>query len=191
MNVAVINVRLLSPGDPAVVGALLAAMVLARVPLFVFASLQASLLPGLAGAIAAGDPARFRRLVARGCAIVTALGLAGGIPAVIFGPRLTRVLFAAHPVLSSADFAWLAAGTLCYMLAMVLGQGAMALSRHRDQLLAWVAGAVVLVVITLAPGNVTVRVVAAYTLSSLTVALALALVLVPPPGQAGQPPRTG
>jgi O-antigen/teichoic acid export membrane protein len=186
-NIAVINIRLLSPGDPAVVGALLAAMVLARVPLFVFASLQASLLPGLAGAMAAGDTVRFRRLLARGCGIVTALGLAGGIPAVILGPWLTRVLFAAHTELSHADFAWLAAGTLCYMLAMVLGQGAMALSRHRDQLLAWLAGAVVLVVITLAPGNVTVRVVAAYTLSSLTVTLALALVLfvrTPGPGRA-------
>jgi O-antigen/teichoic acid export membrane protein len=177
VNVAVISVRLLSPGDPAVVGALLAAMVLARVPLFVFASLQASLLPGLAGAIAAGDPARFRQLAIRGCGIVTALGLAGGIPAVILGPWLIRVLFAARPVLSYADFAWLASGTLFYMLAMVLGQGAMALSRHRDQLLAWLAGAAVLVVITLGPGEVKTRVVVAYALSSLTVAVVLALVL--------------
>jgi O-antigen/teichoic acid export membrane protein len=189
-NVAVINIRLLSPGDPAVVGALLAAMVLARVPLFVFASLQASLLPGLAGAMAAGDTVRFRRLMARGCGIVTALGLAGGIPAVILGPWLTRVLFATHAELSYADFAWLAAGTLCYMLAMVLGQGAMALSRHRDQLLAWLAGAIVLVAITLAPGNVTVRVVAAYTLSSLTVALALALVLFVRTPRVGRVPAT-
>jgi O-antigen/teichoic acid export membrane protein len=187
VNVAVINVRLLSPGDNAVVVALLAAMVLARVPLFVFASLQASLLPGLAGAIAANDPARFRQLLARGCAIVTFLGLAGGVPAVILGPWLIRVLFAARPVLGHADFALLAAGTLFYMLAMVLGQGAMALSRHRDQLLAWVAGAVVLAVITLGPGEVKLRVEAAYTLSSLTVALALALVLfvrAPRPGRA-------
>jgi O-antigen/teichoic acid export membrane protein len=175
VNVAVINIRLLSPGDNAVVVALLAAMVLARVPLFVFTSLQASLLPGLAGAVAAGDQARFRQLMARGCATVTLLGLAGGLPAVVLGPWLIRVLFAARPVLGYADFAWLAVGTLFYMLAMVLGQGAMALSRHRDQLLAWVAGAVVLAVITLAPGQVTLRVVAAYTLSSLTVAVALAL----------------
>jgi O-antigen/teichoic acid export membrane protein len=187
VNVAVINVRLLSPGDNAAVVALLAAMVLARVPLFVFASLQASLLPGLAAAIAADDQARFRQLMARGCAIVTLLGLAGGVPAVVLGPWLIRVLFAARPVLGYADFAWLAAGTLFYMLAMVLGQGAMALSRHRDQLLAWVAGAVVLTVITLAPGQVTLRVVAAYTLSSLTVVLALVLVLflrAPRPGRA-------
>jgi O-antigen/teichoic acid export membrane protein len=178
VNVAVINVRLLSPSDNAVVVALLAAMVLARVPLFVFTSLQASLLPGLAGAIAAGDLARFRQLLARGCAVVTILGLAGGLAAVILGPWLIRVLFAARPVLGYADFTWLAAGTLFYMLAMVLGQGAMALSRHRDQLLAWVAGAVVLAVITLSPGEVKLRVVVAYAVSSLTVTLAMALVLL-------------
>lgn len=176
-NIAVINVKLLSPGHPAVVAALLAAVVLARVPLFVFASLQASLLPGLADAIAVGELTRFRQLVIRGSGIVTALGLVGGVPAVIAGPFLIRVLFAARPVLGWTDFALLASGTLCYMLAMVLGQGAMALSRHRDQLLAWIAGTVVLGVITFLPGEVKLRVEAAYALSSLTVAGALALVL--------------
>jgi O-antigen/teichoic acid export membrane protein len=178
VNVAVINLKLLSPGHPAIVGALLAAMVLARVPLFVFTSLQASLLPGLAGAIASGEQARFRRLVVRGCAIVTALGLAGGVPAVLLGPWLIRVLFAARPVLGYADFAWLASGTVFYMLAMVLGQGAMALSRHREQLFAWIAGTAVLILITVLPGDVRLRVEAAYALSSLTVALTLALVLM-------------
>jgi O-antigen/teichoic acid export membrane protein len=175
VNIAVINVRLLSPRDPAVVGALLAAMILARVPLFVFTSLQASLLPGLAGAIAAGDQARFRQLVGRGCVIVAVLGIGAGVPGAILGPWLSRVLFAARPALGHADFALLAAGTLCYMLAMVLGQAVMAGSRHRDQLLAWVAGALVLAVITLGPGDVRLRVEVAYALSSLTVAGALAL----------------
>jgi O-antigen/teichoic acid export membrane protein len=177
VNVAVINVRLLSPGDPAVVGALLAAMILARVPLFVFTSLQVSLLPGLAGAVAAADKARFRQLAARGCGIVTVLGIAGGVPAAILGPWLIRVLFAARPTLGHADFAWLAAGTLFYMLAMVLGQSAMALSRHRDQLLGWMTGVLVLVAITLGPGEVKRRVEVGYALSSLTVAVVLALVV--------------
>jgi O-antigen/teichoic acid export membrane protein len=177
VNVAVINVRLLSPGDPAVVGALLAAMILARVPLFVFTSLQVSLLPGLAGAVAAADKARFRQLAARGCGIVTVLGIAGGVPAAILGPRLIRVLFAVRPTLGHADFAWLASGTLFYMLAMVLGQSAMALSRHRDQLLGWMTGVLVLVAITLGPGEVKRRVEVGYALSSLTVAVVLALVV--------------
>ena len=175
LNVAVINVRLLSPGDPAVVGALLAAMILVRVPLFVFTSLQVSLLPGLAGATAAADRPRFRRLAARGCGIVAVLGLCGGVPAVVLGPRLIRVLFAARPGLGNVDFAWLASGTLFYMMALVLGQSVMALSRHRDQLLGWLAGVVVLVAVTLGPGEVQRRVEMAYALSSLTAAAVLAV----------------
>ena len=178
INVAVISVRLLSPRDPATVGALLAALVLARVPLFVFTSLQTALLPGLAGAVATGDQARFRLLLGRGCAIVVIIGVAGGLPAVIFGPWLIRVLFGARPVLGHASFAWLAAGTLCYMLALVLGQGAMALARHRDQLLSWICGVAVLAIVTTLPGEVTMRVVAAYALGSGTVAAVLAAVLL-------------
>src|SRR5262249_5809123 len=145
INAAVINVRLLSPGDPAVVGALLAAMVLIRVPLFVFTSLQVSLLPGLARAVAVGDRARYRRLLSRACAVVVVLGVGFGVPGTVLGPWLTRVLFAARPVLGREDFALLALGTLCYMLALVLGQGAMALSRHRDLLACWLVGACVLI----------------------------------------------
>jgi O-antigen/teichoic acid export membrane protein len=178
INVAVISARLLSPGDPTVVGALLAALVLARVPLFVFTSLQTALLPGLAGAITAGDQRRFRLLLGRACTLVVILAVAAGLPAVIVGPRLTQVLFGARPVLGNASFAWLAFGTLCYMLALVLGQGAMALTRHRDQLLAWLAGVTVLAVITMAPGEVTTRVVAAYAAGCGTVAVALAIVLL-------------
>jgi O-antigen/teichoic acid export membrane protein len=178
INAAVISARLLSPGNPAMVGALLAAAVLARAPLFVFTSLQTSLLPSLAGAVAADDPVRFRHLLARSGGVVVILGLVGGLVTTILGPWLTQVLFAARPVLGNAVFAWLAAGTLCYMLAMVLGQGAMALSRHRDQLLSWLAGAAVLAVITTAPGEVTVRLVAAYAAGCATAAVALAIVLV-------------
>jgi O-antigen/teichoic acid export membrane protein len=178
VNVGVVNAKLLSPGNAAVVGALLSAIILARVPLFVFASLQASLLPGLAAAVTAGEQRRFRRLVLRGMAIVAALGLAGGLIAVVLGPWLVQALFAAQRVLGPADFGWLAAGTFFYMLAMVLGQGAMALSHHRDLLFAWIAGTVVLAAITAVPGEVRLRVEIAYAVSSLTVALALALVLL-------------
>src|SRR6266702_1736895 len=160
------------------VGPLLAAAVMARIPLFVFTSLQTSLLPGLAGAIAAGDRARFRLLLYRSCGVVKVLGIACGLPATILGPWLTQVLFGARPVLGNAAFGWLAFGTLCYMLAMVLGQGAMALSRHRDQLLSWLAGAAVLAVITTAPGEVTMRVVTAYGAGCATVAVVLAVVLL-------------
>ena len=174
---AVVNVRLLAAGDPAVAGSVLSAMVIARVPLFVFASLQAALLPGLASAIARGEQARFRQLLARSCGAVALLAAGAGLPAVVLGPWLARVLFAARPAPGRAEFAVLAAGTGCFMLAMVLGQGAMVLSRHRAQLLAWLAGTLLLAAITLGPGPVRFRVEAGYAVSSAAVACGLALVL--------------
>jgi hypothetical protein len=178
VNVAVIDVDLLAPGRPAVVGALLAAMVLARVPIFVFASLQAALLPGLASAAAAGDFRRFRLLLRQTSAAVAALGLAGGVLATVFGPWLGPILFGVRHVLHWSDFALLGFGSACYMLALVLGQGAIALGRHRDQLLSWVAGGVVLAAVTLLPGEVRLRVEFAYAASSLTVAVLLGIVLM-------------
>jgi O-antigen/teichoic acid export membrane protein len=202
VNVAVIDVDLLAPGRPAAVGALLAAMVLARVPIFVFASLQAALLPGLASASAAGDLRRFRWLLRRASAAVAALGLSGGVLAAVFGPWLGPLLFGVEHVLHWSDFLLLAFGTTCYMLALVLGQGAIALSRHRDQLLSWIAGGMVLAVVTLLPGQVDLRVEFAYAASSLTVAVLLGLVMLrrraqftpPVPGEtskAGRPEIAG
>jgi O-antigen/teichoic acid export membrane protein len=178
VNVAVIDLDLLAPGRPAVVGALLAAMVLVRVPIFVFTSLQAALLPGLAGAAAAGDFRRFRWLLGQAAAAVVALGLAGGVLATVFGPWLGPSLFGVQHVLHWSDFALLATGTACYMLALVLGQGAIALNRHRDQLLSWTAGGVVLAAVTSLPGDVSLRVEFAYAASSLTVVVLLGMVLL-------------
>lgn len=196
VNVAVIDVDLLAPGRPAVVGALLAAMVLARVPIFVFTSLQAALLPGLAGAAAAGDFRAFRWLLGRAASAVVVLGLACGVLASVFGPWLGPTLFGVQPVLHWPDFALLATGTACYMLALVLSQGAIALNRHRDQLLAWIVGGAVLAAVTALPGDVGLRVECAYAGSSLTVVIVLSLVLLrhrarfapPAPAVAVSPP---
>ncbi|MFD4908277.1 polysaccharide biosynthesis protein [Kitasatospora purpeofusca] len=167
VNAAVVSTQLLAPHDAALVAGLLNAVVLARVPLFVFGSLQASLLAGLASAAAVGDRAGFSKLLARTCGVVVVLGVAGGIPATILGPWLIQVLFKADDVLGSLDFLWMSAGTLCYMLAMVLGQALLVLHRHRLQLLGWALGTVGLVVTTLVPGAVATRVCLAYTMGSL------------------------
>lgn len=177
VNAAVVSTKLIAPEEGALVAGLLNAIVLARVPLFVFGSLQASLLSGLATAGAAGDRAGFSRLLARTSVVVTALGLAGGIPATLLGPWLIRVLFKAEDGLGHAAFFWISAGTLFYMLAMVLGQALLVLHKHRLQLLGWAVASLVLIGVTLLPGEVATRVCLAYTLASLTAALGMATAL--------------
>ncbi|MFD3698591.1 lipopolysaccharide biosynthesis protein [Streptomyces sp. NPDC058646] len=177
VNAAVVSTKLLAPAEAALVAGLLNVIVLARVPLFVFGSLQASLLSGLSAAAAAGDRAGFSRLLGRTCLVVTALGVAGGVPATLLGPWLIQVLFKAEDGLGQAVFFWISAGTLFYMLAMVLGQALMVLHKHSLQLLSWAVATVVLLGVTLMPGDAATRVCLAYTLASLTAVLGMAVAL--------------
>ncbi|MGW0216252.1 lipopolysaccharide biosynthesis protein [Micromonospora chokoriensis] len=177
VNIGVINVKVLDPSDVATAGALLSALVLVRIPLFVFASLQASLLPGLATTATTGDLAGFHSLLRRALGIVTALGLTGAVGAVLLGPWLVQTLFDAPGVLGHGDFAWLAVATLAYLWAMVLGQALLALDRHRAQALAWAVGVAALVVATLAPVTTALRVELGYAVGSVVVAATMAVLL--------------
>jgi O-antigen/teichoic acid export membrane protein len=191
VNVGVVNVKLLAPQDVALTGALLSALVLVRIPLFVFASLQASLLTGLSTSAAAGDRAGFRHLLLRACAIVSALALVGAVPTVLFGPWLLRVFFNTSEVLGRVDFAILATGTGAYLLAQVLGQGAISLGHHRDQTYAWLAGTLALVVVTVVPGPVSLRVECGYALGSGVVAAVLAVAVARRAAQPSGPGASG
>ncbi|MDH6578419.1 hypothetical protein [Kitasatospora sp. MAP5-34] len=173
VNAVVVSTQLLAPTEVALVAALLNALVLARVPLFVFAALQASLLSGLASAVAAGDHGGFRQMLRKACLVVTLLSCCGGVPAVLIGPWLIHLLFAAPDVLTRVDFLWLSLGTLCYLLAQVLGQGLIVQHRHRAQLASWLVGTAVLCGTTFLPGGIAIRVTVAFTAGTATTALAM------------------
>ncbi|GHH68348.1 hypothetical protein GCM10018781_24970 [Kitasatospora indigofera] len=173
VNAAVVNVRLLSPSSTALVAALLNAVVLARVPLFAYAAIQASLVSALSGATAAGDHREFRKVLTRTSAIVVLMCAAAGLPTIVLGPWLIQVLFKAQPVLGPVDFLWLVLGTLCYMLATVFGQALMALGRHHRQLFSWLAGTVVMVAVTLMPGDIATRVEVGYLAGAAVSAAAM------------------
>lgn len=183
-NIGVINVQVLEKDDSAIAGALLSALILARIPLFVFASLQASLLPALARHIAHGDIDGYRNQLKKALAVVGLLGLAGAVVAVAAGPWLAGIMFNASGSLDRADFAWLTAGVLAYMMATVLGQAVVARGWHAGQALGWLVGTAVLVLITLGPGDVKTRVELAFAFGSL----AVLPVVIPFAWRRGRPP---
>ncbi|MGH3646203.1 MAG: polysaccharide biosynthesis protein [Micromonosporaceae bacterium] len=179
VNASVVSARLLStPAEAALAGALLSGVVLARIPLFAFSSVQASLLPALSGAAAVGDRTGFRRLLIRTTGAVTALGVAGAVVCIAIGPWLVRTLFDAGTVLSRADFAWLTVATTIYMIATVLGQAGLALAGHRDQAIGWAAGFGSLLLVTLLPLSILLRVELAFLVGSLVAGVVLAMQLV-------------
>ncbi|MEV0532229.1 hypothetical protein [Kitasatospora sp. NPDC050463] len=173
VNAAVVSVGLLSPSSKALIAALLNAVVLARVPLFAYAAIQASLVSSLSGAAAAGNHAEFRKVLLRTGGIVVLMCTAAGLPTVFLGPWAIRLFFKAQDVLGSVDFLWLSLGTLCYMLATVFGQALLSLGRHQRQLLSWLAGSAVLVAVTLVPGGIATRVELAYLAGAAVSAAAM------------------
>jgi O-antigen/teichoic acid export membrane protein len=187
VNAAVLATGLLAPHDTNLQVAVLNAGVLCRVPLFVFGSLQPTLMTGLSTTATSGDRPAFHRMLVQTCAVVGGLGLLGGVPAVLLGPWMIRVMFHAPDVLGDLDLFWFSAGTLFYMLAMVLGQALMAVRRHQAQLVAWVLGTAVLVGVIAVPGDIATRVELSYFLGALVTAAAMLVFLwrVPPGGAPG------
>jgi len=178
-NIGVVIAELLTT-EEALAGELLSGWVLARVPLFIYASIQAALLPNLSRALASGDRAGYRRLMVQGVAAVVALGLAGTAVCVAMGPWLVSVLFDGQGLLSRADFGWLSIATTVYMVAMVLGQGVLAQGRHGAQAVGWIVGFSVLVAATFLPVGVLGRVEGGYLLGSAAAAVALGALMTRP-----------
>lgn len=178
VNASVLTVALLAPEDTDLQVAILNAGVLCRVPLFVFGSLQPTLMTGLSGTATAGDAPAFRRMLLQTCGVVGALGLLGGVPAVLLGPWMIQVFFHAPPRLGSLDLLWFSVGTMFYMLAMVLGQALMAMNRHRSQLLGWLVGTVALLGVTAIPGDTALRVELAYFFGTLATSATLLAALL-------------
>jgi len=174
-NAALVVLQPLSDRD-GTAGRLLAAFVIARVPLFFFQGVQAVLLPGLSGALAAGDRGVFRVRLRGVLAATGAVVLAGVAGAAAFGPWLVRLAFGEGFALGRGHLVVLAAATGCYMLAQVFQAGLVALERHRDNALGWSGAFGVFVAVCLVPLPPLLRVESALLLSSAAAAVLLAAV---------------
>ena len=170
---------LAGPGEDAVAGTLLNGLLVARVPLFFFQAVQASLVPELSGHRGAGRHAELVRGVRRILAVVVVIGVSATIGAALFGPWVVRTFFGEEFRLSGADMAMLAGASGLIMLTLALVQVLIALSQYRLVAALWVAGAVAFAVgIWADVGDLTQRVETAFLLGTGVAALcALALVL--------------
>jgi O-antigen/teichoic acid export membrane protein len=153
MNVAPIVVTSRLPGDAATAAAFASAFVLARIPLFLFAPVQAMLLPSLTRAAAAADLAAVRAKLRLILIAVLAIGLPGVLASFTLGPWAVQVLFGAEVRLSGTVVGLLGVSTVGAMVAMVLQPGLIALGAHRSVTTAWLAGTVVLVALLALPGD--------------------------------------
>ena len=133
------------PEDQARAGAFLAALVVVRLPVFMFTAVQPSMLPAMAAHVAAGRRAAFRSVLAKVLAAMTVLALATTVGTAALGPWGIRLLFGPGFDLSATVFLLMGLSVGLFMVAGVLGQSLLALGEHRLVTLGWVLGLVGLV----------------------------------------------
>ncbi|HEV7646641.1 MAG TPA: hypothetical protein VGP26_00615 [Actinophytocola sp.] len=152
-NLAPIVVTPRLAGDAATAAAFASAFVLARVPLFLFAPVQAVLLPALTRAATRGELDRVRAMLRRILLAVAAVGIPGVVASFLVGPWAVQVLFGADVRLPATVVGLLGVSTVGLMVGQVLQPGLVALGRHHVVTVAWLAGAVVLVTVLALPGG--------------------------------------
>lgn len=153
-NLAPVVVTYRSPDDLVAATVFGSTFVLARIPLFLFAPVQAVLLPKLTRAATLGHRAELERRLRQVVGVVLAVGAAGVVGCAVLGPWAAEVLFntAARP--SVATLALLGAATMLMLVAMVVQPTLVALGRQQVVTAAWIAGTVVflgLLVLPVAP----------------------------------------
>ena len=121
-------------------------VLLARVPLFLFQAVQASLLPKLARLAARGAYVEFRDGFRKLMLVVIALGAAGTIGAFTIGPAVVDVAFDAQ--LSHRTLGLVALASALYMVALAIAQAVIALHGHAKLALGWLLGVVGFTVVT-------------------------------------------
>ena len=179
-NAGPVAVKLLADdSERAVAGRFLAALIVARVPLFLFTAVLAPALPRLARMAAAGDRPGFDAGLRRLLALVTALSVVGILGALVAGPTIVRTLFGADFELPAHDLATLAVACAAYLFAMTLAQALIAVSGHGRVAVAWLAGVVSFGVVTALGSDLLTRVELGMVAGGVVSALAMAGLLLP------------
>jgi O-antigen/teichoic acid export membrane protein len=146
-NLAPVVVTYRSPDDLVAAAVFGSTFVLARVPLFLFAPVQAVLLPHVTRAAAMGRHDELRRRLGQVLTLVAGLGALGVAGCVWLGPWAAEQLFNTAYRPSVSTLALLGAATLVMMLALVVQPTLVALARQRTVTIGWIAGSLVFLVV--------------------------------------------
>lgn len=161
------------PDDRTQAGVLLAAVTLGRIPIFVYQSLQAGIIPAIAGASRRGDPRAARRLFAGLASTALALGAAWTLVLSLVGPALLQLMFGAAFQMSGWSIAAVSGAMAAMLVGMVASDAAMAVGGHSTIAIVWAAAAAAAISLALVIPDLLAR----STMPVLIVGLAVAVVL--------------
>jgi O-antigen/teichoic acid export membrane protein len=173
-------------------GAFIAGLFIARVPLLLFQAVQAALLPKLAGLLGHGKIREFRQGLSRLVLLVVAASIIGVIVAFVAGPAIGSAMFGAKFTLSGAALAALTAGVCLVVIALTLAQALIALRRYTLTALAWVAGvAAFIIVMAFLSVDVFTRAEVAFVVGGSVAVIWMGIVARSALSSLGQPERPG
>lgn len=172
-NLGPVVVTYRMPADALAAGAFAATFVIARIPLFLFAPVQAMLLPALTRSVATGDRDAFRRRVLQTLVVIGAFGLLGAVLGGTVGPWVVGTLLGIPSPPGPLVLVLLAVATSLLMVCQMLQPALVAAGRQRQVAIAWVSGAVVFVGLLVAPWEpITAALLAQLAGPAVTVAVA-------------------
>jgi O-antigen/teichoic acid export membrane protein len=131
----------------ALAGAFVKAVVITRIPLFLFQAIQAMMLPRLTHMATANEHDGFRIALREICMAVALLGVLGTLGAFVLGDIALQLFGSDYP-LPRHDITLLAAGNAMFLLAITVSQALIALKMQKQTLIGWAAGVAVQAVIT-------------------------------------------
>ncbi|WP_426592752.1 lipopolysaccharide biosynthesis protein [Cellulomonas sp. McL0617] len=142
------------PSEQALAGKFLAALVIARVPLFLFAAVQAVLLPGLAALVAAGAVRAFVRRLGLVTGVTAVIAAFGVLVMWLWGNDLVGLLFGSDFGVGQDTILLIAVSGALFMLAQLAAQALLALGAEAWVVVGWCAGLAALVGACFAGGPV-------------------------------------
>ncbi len=128
------------------------AVIIARIPLFLFQAVQAALLPKLSALASAGKFDEFRSGFRKLVGVVAGVGAVAVVAAFVIGPWAIRLLYGPGFTLGHRTVGLLAAGSVLFMLAQAMAQAVIALGGHTRMALCWLVAVITFVIVT-ALGN--------------------------------------
>jgi O-antigen/teichoic acid export membrane protein len=139
---------LAGPDQQGAAGQFLNGLQTARIPLFLFQAVLASLLPKLSHLAGTGHLDAFVHALRRLVLTILGFGVLTTLGAAVLGPFVIGVVFGTDSVLTSRDLALLAGAFILIMATICLDQALIALGAHSRMALGWLAALGVFVGVT-------------------------------------------
>jgi O-antigen/teichoic acid export membrane protein len=179
INAGPLVVALLArPADSALVGVFLAALVIVRIPVFLFTAVQPSFLPAMAEHAAADRRDRFVALIRRVVGACTALVALSIVLAVTTGPWVLHLLFGFGQSLSRWTFLEVTLSVGLFLISAVLAQSLLGRGEHAATTAGWLAGLAGLVAGTALGDDAVARASAGFLVGATVSTLVLASLLI-------------